>query len=378
MPRKKKLWRVTVGGYGYSVTACQRNGSPHLYLSYRAGKKKVWRSLGHDDRVAAESEARKLAALHLSQSRAQATGVITTTTLFAEYQSNRSAVKARPGSDKSCLDLWLAFLKDMDASKINRDHLDAFVKQRRAGMGKRKAVKNKTILEDVSLLKTVLTWAVETGRIVVNPVAGYTLPKVTNRRRPIASEDRFEALMKKADKVNPRFPYLLSLVNAMGWRVSALCSLRASDLDFRKTNAAPHGLLFKRGEYDKMGVEHWVPLNHEARTALDGLLSRWPAVGDVWLFPAVRSKKKPWTRYYARDLLNTVEEAAGLDSRGFHSFRRKWATERKHLPRADVAAAGGWTSVRTLDIYQQVDDETMYAVVSEPRKLREVGAQKGA
>jgi len=61
-----------------------------------------------------------------------------------------------------------------------------------------------------------------------------------------------------------------------------------------------------------------------------------------------------------------------LDGGLWHPYRRKWATERKHLSLKDVAAAGGWKDVETLlTCYQQPDDETMLAVVSEPRKLRE-------
>ena len=53
----------------------------------------------------------------------------------------------------------------------------------------------------------------------------------------------------------------------------------------------------------------------------------------------------------------------------------KEVTERKHLPPADVAMAGGWRSVKTLDIYAQPDDETVLAVMNEPRKLREAHGQ---
>ena len=59
---------------------------------------------------------------------------------------------------------------------------------------------------------------------------------------------------------------------------------------------------------------------------------------------------------------------------GWHTFRRKWATERKHYPIQDVMAAGGWgdpTCLQTL--YQQADDATVYKVVSEPAELREAG-----
>ena len=34
-------------------------------------------------------------------------------------------------------------------------------------------------------------------------------------------------------------------------------------------------------------------------------------------------------------------EVAKLDGGRWHPYRRKWATERKHLPLKDVAAAGG-------------------------------------
>ena len=61
-----------------------------------------------------------------------------------------------------------------------------------------------------------------------------------------------------------------------------------------------------------------------------------------------------------------------LDGSLWHAYRRKWATERKHLPDADVAAAGGWENTNTLRlIYQQADQETMLQVVLERGILRE-------
>ena len=61
---------------------------------------------------------------------------------------------------------------------------------------------------------------------------------------------------------------------------------------------------------------------------------------------------------------------------GFHAYRRKWATKRKHLPVKDVAEAGGWLDTRSLEqCYQQTDEATLLQVVSEPPKLRETIAQ---
>lgn len=61
-------------------------------------------------------------------------------------------------------------------------------------------------------------------------------------------------------------------------------------------------------------------------------------------------------------------------ARSWHPFRRRWATERKHLSPKDVAAVGGWVDTTTLQrCYQQADDETMEAVVMQPKRLRKLG-----
>jgi hypothetical protein len=68
----------------------------------------------------------------------------------------------------------------------------------------------------------------------------------------------------------------------------------------------------------------------------------------------------------------TKAELPKLDGGLWHTYRRKWATERKHLPLKDVAAAGGWNDVDTLlTVYQQPDPATLLMVMSEPRKVSE-------
>jgi hypothetical protein len=82
------------------------------------------------------------------------------------------------------------------------------------------------------------------------------------------------------------------------------------------------------------------------------------------------------SRHCARDLLLRAERLAGLeplDGSLWHAYRRKWATERKHLPAVDVAAAGGWKNTTTLArCYQQADAETMLRVVLGGGQLREI------
>lgn len=141
----------------------------------------------------------------------------------------------------------------------------------------------------------------------------------------------------------------MDLVESLGWRESALCQLWASDVDRGRSSEAPHGRLRKRWQTDKEGRKMWVPLSAEARAALDRVLELQPAIGDAPLFPEPRVKGRSWSRWYARDLLQRTEKRAGLEKVAggqFHPYRRKWASERKHLPLADVAAAGGWRPPR--------------------------------
>jgi hypothetical protein len=59
----------------------------------------------------------------------------------------------------------------------------------------------------------------------------------------------------------------------------------------------------------------------------------------------------------------------------WHAYRRKWASERKHLSLVDVAAAGGWKDTATLlESYMQPDATTLLQVMSEPKKLHDAVA----
>jgi len=64
----------------------------------------------------------------------------------------------------------------------------------------------------------------------------------------------------------------------------------------------------------------------------------------------------------------TLARLPKLARGGFHPFRRLWASERRHLPAQDVAAAGGWRSLEVLrHAYQHADAAGMMSVVESPR-----------
>jgi len=116
------------------------------------------------------------------------------------------------------------------------------------------------------------------------------------------------------------------------------------------------------------------PLLEELRQARREL----GAVGGR-LFAADKNAEVPMDRRIFDKWLTVAEQKAKIEKLVgglWHPYRRKWATERQHIPLKDVAAVGGWTDTETLlTRYQQADPTTMLAVMSEPTKVRELVAQ---
>lgn len=96
-------------------------------------------------------------------------------------------------------------------------------------------------------------------------------------------------------------------------------------------------------------------------------LARNPRLGEAPLFPAPADAGRPMRPNLAGRWLMKAEELAGLPplSGGrWHPYRWLWATERRHLPAQDVAAAGGWTGTQALTtIYQHATPDKILEVV---------------
>jgi integrase len=393
MRHRRKWWAKAVGGYGHRVTVCERRGSAYLHLRWWDTDRDNWRwrSLGHGDRERAEEQARQLAASLLAATEAVARGSLTVVDLFARFED---AVISREGArqareDARRLKLWTTYLAGHRLVRtIDRTMLDRFVHARRRGeltvpgMALTHSPTERTVGADLEFLRRIFRWGAGVTRpdgtplVDRNPLQGYPIPNTATPRRPVATYERYLAVRAEA---RGSFQSFLDLVEGLGWRVTALCRLRATDLDLTTSSAAPYGRIRKRGENDKEGVEMWVPMPDNVRAAVLSLLEHRPVVGEAYLFPAPSDPARPWTRYHARDLLLAAERRAGLtplEGSAFHAYRRAWATARKHLPLKDVAAAGGWKSVETLlRCYTQPDDETMLAVVTEQRKVRSISGK---
>ena len=415
MGRSRNIFSLRVGAVGSTVTLCERRVGGPLWLRYwlpsaNGGKgKPKWVALRHTDREIGAQAARAVAANFLTSTLAAASNKTTVAEVLTVYQRDVCTHQKGDGPKEAArrIALWTRVLGAGRAvDTIDHPLLDGFVRDRRngaialPGRSLKAAPSNRTIAADLEFLRAALNHACTAKRstgaplLTVSPMGsgrtGYALPAVQydQVKRPVVSADRFDALLPHADRVEPQrlFAGFLMLVEGLGWRVSAICQLRACDVDLRTTPATPHGRIHRRAATDKMGKDHWIPMSASVRAGVDRILERNPAIGEWPLFPAPRatieipqgSIPKPWTRYYARVLLERAERRAELqavDGGDFHPYRRKWATERKHLPDVDVARAGGWSEKdpRALKTsYQQVDEATLLAVVSEPTKLRAV------
>ncbi|MBA2565395.1 MAG: hypothetical protein H0V09_08235 [Gemmatimonadetes bacterium] len=182
----------------------------------------------------------------------------------------------------------------------------------------------RTVEADLEWLDLVLSWGTKwndaRGKYLLseNPVRGYPIPSESNPRRPVASEDRYQAVRAAAEGITTRngrrtyLPELLDLANATGRRLSAICRLTCADL---RLSEGPYGSIRWPAATDKLGREATVFLSPVARAAIDRVLAERPGIGPVPLFPGPEPQR-PISRFLADSWLRRAEKLAGLAAAG--------------------------------------------------------------
>jgi integrase len=275
----------------------------------------------------------------------------------------------------------------------------------------------RSIEADLGLLNRMCTWAgtVRIGASGVrwlqqNPLAGVRREREKNPRRPVATWDRFTATRSAIQRLTveaqdaveaanralecaddskhkrlrwealknklaaerwTKVELALVLAEATGRRLGAIAALRWEDFDFERSR------IIWRAESDKKGVRWEVPM---PPTLADELRQFQEKLGSVagLLFPSERDPSRPMHRKQFDKWLRRAETAAGLETLDgglWHPYRRKWASERMHLPLKAVSGAGGWKNTNTLlTCYQQPDELLLAQVMGETKKLRDAAA----
>jgi hypothetical protein len=412
---KRKKWSHSAGDRPYTITVYERTPGGVLYARVwdpagRSGEGGwIRKSLKHRDRDRAKKYALDEAVKLRDGVADLARGKVSLAQVFALYKQYRSPrKKSATGqkSDERRIQMWSRVLgRNKDPHTVSLGEWERFMDQRLTGAitaqgepveeNNRKPVRARTVEADCDWLRWVFNWAVNwrttTGHYLMreNPVRGFQAPAEKNPRRPVATTDRFESIRKVSDDVpmeirwngkrEERRSYLselLDIVNGTGRRISAVTKLRFADLRLERSASAPYGAIRWPGDTDKQGRDWVAPVSPAVRAALDRIARNRPGIGEAPLFPSPEDPTTPISRHLADAWLRKAEQLAEVEPQKgslWHAYRRKWATERKHLPAADVAAAGGWGSVETLQrAYQHADEATMLRVVLEAGELREV------
>lgn len=409
MPKKKKPWSKSIEEAGVTVRIFDRGGTIYRDVRLDDGARDK-KSLGHSDRALAEQQARILARRMSELRYAGQSGIVTLGQLSALYERDRVPIlsPARQKAVRAMLRLLERhFGRDFDLDDCSQHTADGYVRARQSGALRsprhrtpRNGVSAGTVRNELHLLEAMITWGQSVrigGRRLLagDPMVGVVIPTEKNARRPIANAARYEALRTVADVAEPtgRFRCVLALARHTGRRINAIVSLRRSDvlltrdamrralaeyaMDLAHADAWPHGAIRWPSSSDKLGFEAITPIGTDTREALDVYLRDLASVGDGPLFPSGDDPARAIGKEIAGWWLRKAERLAKLEHLergGYHAFRRAWASERRHLPAQDVAAAAGWRSLQVMrSAYMQADAATVLSVV----ESRPAGPTKG-
>jgi integrase len=384
---KEKCWSQSVGVYGSRVRVAELVPGGTLYLLWVDSRRKQQkRSLGHRDRKRGKDDALAHASRLSSDRESVETSRLTLRMLFDNYERHglHGRTEKHRWEVKRKLALWLLFLgPERPVESLNPADVDRFVEARRSGElrpeGRREAgeIGMTTVWHDYVALATALNFATRhrdaRGKplLAVNPLHGVKVAKTVNPAQPVAEENYYERLRAVAGSLNPAFIVALDLAHATGHRINAILKLRWEDVSLASIANAPHGTIRWRGEHDKIDNDHVVPMNALAHDALQRESHERPGIAGAWICPSPTDESRPIDRHLASRWLRRAEKLSGIPhqkGRGWHSFRRGWASARKHLPDVDVAAAGGWKDTTTMrKCYQHADAPGILRAVSAAR-----------
>ena len=334
-------------------------------MEWRENGRRLTRSLGHRDWTRAKRQADEFAAGFASpelNGKAEAEPeALTLGRLFEIYGEEVTPTKAYTSRmhDRAATAMFLDFLgRNRRPGTLSRRDWDRFIRARRAGRigPSGQPVSNRTIHGDLTFLMAVLNWAArsrdEHGRLLLdrNPLKGLRKPVEKNPVRVVVTDKEYRALLKVSRQVGWRFHVALVLAHETGHRIGAIRHLRWSDVDFDRET------IRWRSEHEKTGYEHRTPLSAKALAVLRQAWKRSPGIVDAPVLPSPKHPLKPVSPSQPHVWWCRAEQLAGIERkhrRGWHSLRRKFASDLMDQPLKVLCELGGWKNAKTvLNCYQ--------------------------
>ena len=354
-----------------------------IQIEWHENGRRLTRSLKHRDWRRAKRQADEFAAGFAGpemHGKAEAEPEpLTLETLFDIYGEEVTPTKCEQARrhDRAAMKMFLRFFgKGRNPATLSKRDWDRFTRDRRSGRvgPSGKPASDRTIERDLRFLLAVLNWAAqsrdEQGALLLdaNPLRGLKPPTEKNPTRVLLTEDEYEALLQVSLEMDWRFYVALVLAHETGHRIGAIRQLRWSDIDLEG------GVIRWRGEHEKTGYEHRTPVTVEALAVLQQARRRNPGIGDAPVLPAPKDLSKSVGRSLARDWWKRAQELAGLApkrGRGWHSLRRKFASDLMDQPLKVLCELGGWKTAQTvLQCYQRADEGQLRNALEHRRRAR--------
>ncbi len=374
MARTKRDRRAySAGEWGRNRVRVFPDPKTGLYqIEWRENGRRLARSLKHRDWSRAKRQADKVAAgfavRELNGKAEPEPEPLTLGTLFEIYGEEVTPTKAESSQkyDRATMRMFLKFFGGhRRPDTLSQRDWDRFIRARRSGRAGRsgRPVGNRTIQQDLKLLIAILNWAAksrdEEGRLLLdsNPLRGLKTPTEKNPTRVVLTQAEYEALLKASMSMDWRFRVALVIAHETGHRIGAVRQLRWSDIDLEAR------IIRWRAENEKTGYEHRTPVTAEVLAVLEEARMQNPRGGNSPVLPAPKDLSRCLDRSRVRVWWDKAQKLAGLEprrGRGWHSLRRKFASDLMDQPLKVLCELGGWKTAQTvLQCYQRPDEDRL-------------------
>ena len=385
MARTKRDRRsYSAGEWGRNRVRVFADPKTGLYqIEWRENGRRLTRSLKHRDWIRAKRQADEAAAglaVHEPGGNAEAEPEPLTLGMLFDIYGEEVTPTKRPRTqhhDRAATRTFLKFFgNDRKPETLSQRDWDRFIRARRTGRvgPSGKPVSNRMVECDLRFLMTVLNWAVrsrdELGHPLLgsNPLKGLRMPMSKNPTRVVLEEEEYQAMLRVSRQVDWRFHIALVLAHETGHRIGAIRKLTWADIDLER------GVVRWRAENDKSGYDHTTPVTPEATEVLEEARSGDHVTAKGPVFPAPRNPSICAGSVLAHQWWKRAERLAGLEPkgrRGWHSLRRKFASDLMDQPLKVLCELGGWKTAKTvLQCYQHADEGQLRKALEARRRFR--------